>query len=276
MTDLVTRAYETELAWLALGHSLRRTKHTTFVREPRAPEVYDANFAAFPRARTPAEIDAAIAEIEAEFASAEHRQIFWDPGTPLPFEARLQLDDYVAHDEVVLALEGALGARVRADVEIRPAERDADWEAITELCWLDHEEEVKKGFHGPWPRSITERIVACKRWKAPAVRFFVARVEGVDCGFFSGFPGENGVGLVEDLYTRDDFRGRGVATALVAACVADARARGAGPVLIGARPDDTPKQMYAAMGFRPLCVRRAYLRVPPGSPLRPGSAAAPA
>jgi GNAT superfamily N-acetyltransferase len=155
-------------------------------------------------------------------------------------------------------------------------ERDADWDTVTELCWQDHQEEVKKGFHGPWPRSITEQLVACKRWKAPAVRFFLARVDGVDCGFFSGFPGENGVGMVEDLYTRDDFRGRGVATALISACVADARARGAGPVLIGARPDDTPKQMYARLGFRPLCVRRAYLRVPPDSPLRPDSAAAPA
>jgi hypothetical protein len=34
-------------------------------------------------------------------------------------------------------------------------------------------------------------------------------------------------------------------------------------VLIGARLDDTPKHMYAAMGFRPLCVRRAYVK--PGS-----------
>jgi GNAT superfamily N-acetyltransferase len=275
MSDLLARAYETELAWTALGHELRRGKHFVFVREPRAPAVYDANFAALPRAETPAEVDAAIAELEAEFAATEHRQVFWDPATSLPFEARLQLDDYVAHDELVLVLEGALSAR-RTDVEIRPALRDADWDAITELCWQDHQEEVKKGFHGAWPRSITEQVVACKRWKAPAVRFFVARVDGVDCGFFSGFPGENGVGMVEDLYTRDDFRGRGVASALIAACVDHARARGAGPVLIGARPDDTPKQMYAAMGFRPLCVKRAYLRVPPGSPLRPDSAAAPA
>ena len=275
MPDLVTRAYETELAWLALGHALRRSKRMTFVREARTPEVYDANFAAFPRAETPAEVDAAIAEIEAEFAGVEHRQIFWDPGTSLPFEARLQLDDYAAHDEVVLVLEGALPART-GGVEIRPVERDADWDAVTELCWLDHQEEVAKGFHGPWPRAITEQVVACKRWKAPAVRFFIARVDGVDCGFFSGFPGENGVGMVEDLFTRADFRGRGIARALISACVDDARARGAGPVLIGARPDDTPKQMYAALGFRPLCVRRAYLRVPPGSPLRPDSAKAPA
>jgi GNAT superfamily N-acetyltransferase len=118
------------------------------------------------------------------------------------------------------------------------------------------------GFHAAWPRRITEQLVLSKRLKAPAVRFWLARADGVDCGFFSAFPGANGVGLVEDLFTHPDFRGRGVASALIAACVDDARARGAGPVLIGARIDDTPKHIYAALGFRPLCVRRAYLRVP--------------
>ena len=66
------------------------------------------------------------------------------------------------------------------------------------------------------------------------------------------------MGKVEDLFTDPDFRGRGVASALIASAVADARERGAGPVLVGARPDDTPRLMYAAMGFRPLCLTRAY------------------
>ena len=267
MSELVTLAYETEIAWLALGHERRRTHHFTFVRDARTPDVYDANFAAFPRANSAHEVEAGMAELEAEFADAGHRQVFWDPGTPPPFEARLQLDDYRAHDEVVLVLEGKLEARASA-LELRPAEREADWDAITELCWLDHQEEARKGFHEPWARRITEQLVDSKRVKAPAVRFFLARADGVDCGFFSSFPGTNGVGLVEDLFTHPDFRGRGVASALIAACVDDARARGAGPVLIGARIDDTPKQMYAALGFRPLCVRRAYLRAGPGAPPR--------
>jgi hypothetical protein len=40
----------------------------------------------------------------------------------------------------------------------------------------------------------------------------------------------------------------------------DSRPRGAGPVLIGARANDTPKQMYAALGFRPLCIQRSYVK----------------
>jgi GNAT superfamily N-acetyltransferase len=65
---------------------------------------------------------------------------------------------------------------------------------------------------------------------------------------------------VEDLFTHPDYRHRGLATALIAHCVADARARGAGPVVIGADPHDTPRQMYAALGFRPLFLSRGYLR----------------
>ena len=45
-----------------------------------------------------------------------------------------------------------------------------------------------------------------------------------------------------------------------AKAVEDARARGADLVLIGARPADSPRHIYASMGFRPLCVTRSYLK----------------
>ncbi|TMQ20541.1 MAG: GNAT family N-acetyltransferase [Deltaproteobacteria bacterium] len=46
--------------------------------------------------------------------------------------------------------------------------------------------------------------------------------------------------VIEDLFTRREFRGRGVATALIAACVGDAWARGAESLAVGARANDTP------------------------------------
>jgi GNAT superfamily N-acetyltransferase len=97
-------------------------------------------------------------------------------------------------------------------------------------------------------------MVATKQAKAPDLRFWLARADGTGCAFLSSWPGANGVGKVEDLFTHPDFRHRGIATALIVHCVRDARERGAGPVLIGALPNDTPMRMYAAMGFRPFCV----------------------
>jgi len=247
--SLVARAFETLVGWLAQGHELRAHPLARFVSDARTPIVYDANFVADVRASEPDEIDALFAAADETFAGLGHRQFFWDPGMPAPFEARLKLDGYASSDEVVLVLEGELASR-GPRAEIRPTTSDADWQVVQELCRLDHEEEAE----------VTRQLVLAKRLKAPAVRYFVARADGVDCAFFSAWPGENGVGKVEDLFTRADFRGRGLGTALIAACVDDARARGAGPVLIGARSNDTPKHMYAALGFRPLCVQRCYVK----------------
>jgi GNAT superfamily N-acetyltransferase len=259
MSDLVSRAFASLLGWQARGHESHRHAHARFVRDPRVPEVYDANFGAEVRARTPAEIDAVLAAADERFAGLGHRQFFWDPQMPQEFEARLLLEGYTSRADVILVLEGALAQR-GPSLEVRPVEGDADWRTLEALCRLDHEEEVTHGFHDPWEPELTRQIVLAKRLKGPDVRYVLARADGVDCAFFSAWPGENGVGQIEDLFTRADFRGRGIATALIAACVDDARKRGAGPVLIGARANDTPKQMYAALGFRPLCLQRSYVK----------------
>lgn len=65
----------------------------------------------------------------------------------------------------------------------------------------------------------------------------------------------------ETLFVQLEFRHRGLATALLHHCVRDARAHGAGPVVIAADADDTPKQMYAALGWRPAAVKREYLLI---------------
>ena len=98
----------------------------------------------------------------------------------------------------------------------------------------------------------------------PAGRLWLARVDGRDGAHLSSWPGENGVGKHEDLLTHPALGNRGVALAVIHHGVWDARERGAGPVVIGARPEDTPKRLYARLGFRPFCVCRSWLlgRVP--------------
>ena len=257
--ELLTRAYDSIVGWLACGHETRTQPLAQFTRDPRTPVVYDANFAAFVRARSEDEIETMFSAADSMFRELDHRQFLWDPGMPVEFEARLKLDGYRADELVVLVLEGPLLSQ-GPKVDIRPAESDADWEVLFQLHRQDHEEEVTKGFHDAWDESVTRQLVDSKRVKAPDVQYYLARVDGVDCAFFSAWPGENGVGQIEDLFTNEAFRGRGIGTALIATCVANARARGAGPVLIGARPNDTPKHMYAALGFRPLCVERRYAK----------------
>lgn len=61
-----------------------------------------------------------------------------------------------------------------------------------------------------------------------------------------------------DVFVHPDHRGHRVATGLLGLAVGRARGRGAGPVLIGAEPGDTPKRLYAALGFRPTAVTRSW------------------
>ena len=93
------------------------------------------------------------------------------------------------------------------------------------------------------------------------IQFFLAWAAGEPVAFFSSWAGVDGVGMVEDLFTLPSHRNQGIARALIHHCVADARAKGAGPVLIGSFPDDTPKDLYKAMGFEPTCLTRNWLKL---------------
>ena len=101
-------------------------------------------------------------------------------------------------------------------------------------------------------------MLATHRAKSPPVRYWLAYVDGEPRAYFASWEGIDGIGQVEDLFTHPDYRHRGLATALIHHCVSDSRTSGAGPVVIVCDPADTPKRMYAAMGFRPIAIKRNY------------------
>lgn len=253
--DLLARVYDTLEGYYELGCEVRDEPLARFVRNVDAPRIYDVNFAACVRARTRDEIASVLDRAEELFDGLTHRVFHIDPWTPAAFEAQLVLDGFEFEDELQLLLDGDLGVSPDLPaIEIRLVESDEDWSTVRRLARLDHEEQARRQVHPLWDEEVTSEMVATKRAKAPALRFWLARAGEADCSFLSSWPGANGVGKVEDLFTHPDFRHRGIASALIVHCVRDVRERGAGPVLIGALPNDTPMRMYAAMGFRPFCV----------------------
>ncbi len=257
--DLTRRVFAAYSDYLALGNRVRELDGMRVVSNPNAPSVHDANFAVRVRAQTPEQIDAVLRAADTEFAGLRHRRYMLDADTPEAFVARLVLDDYSPKAELQGLLEGELRARPRK-LDIRPVECDADWDVVRKLTKLDQAESAAREGRSPYTEEVSRGLLNCRRAKAPSVRTWLARERDTDCAYFSSWPGNDGVGKVEDLYTLPEFRHRGIATALIAHCVDDARARGAGPVIIGSAPDDTPKHMYAALGFRPFAVQRAYLK----------------
>ena len=141
-----------------------------------------------------------------------------------------------------------------------PVDDEPRWTVYAALKRTDWTEYAPKIGEDAANTEIADRLAASTRGKCPPVRYWLAYAAGEPRGFFSSWEGLDGVGQVEDLFVLPEWRHRGVATALIHHCVADARSKGAGPVVIVCDPANTPKQMYAAMGWQPAAIARQYLR----------------
>lgn len=260
--ELVAKVCETYRAQRAMGGEAVEHPLATLVRAPEHPDVYDSNHASGVRATTPKEIDEIFAACDAFFPAAiRHRKFFADIETPQPFVARLAQDGYTCESVVQLVLEGDLRA-TPPDAEIREAVSDDDWQAVSLLTRLDHLDGAVREKREPFSKDVTLGLVAARRGMSSDMRMWIIRNDAEDCGYFASWPGRNGVGMVEWLFMVPQQRRRGFATALVAHAVRDARARGAGAVLIGASAagDGVPRRMYEALGFRPVCLTHEFTR----------------
>ncbi len=257
-TDLARRALAVNQANLALGHETFTDDGGTFVRNRDFPRVYDANHVAHVTAATPDEIERLLARADSEFARCEHRAFHVDFLTPPAFEARLQLDGYQSSQALLMLLEGDVRG-VPKPCNIRTVDNDGTWDAFRALHEHDWDEHAARtGVGGV--ETVGLNLAQTQQRKSPPARNWLAYADGEARGYFNSWEGIDGVGQVENLFVQIDYRHRGVATALIHHCVADARAHGAGPVVIVADASDTPKHMYAAMGFRPVAVKRSYVK----------------
>ena len=260
---IIPAAVESLLGYLQLGNEVFTEDQVSFVRNPDCPEVSDANHASLVTAVTEAEIDRVLARADEVMAGVPHRSFKVGPGTPPSFEARLHLEGYGSSVDLEMVLEGPLAANP-SPVDIRPVKNEADWEVLRDLKLADFQEGPAEAGR-PRSASVSQQMFLAKKAKAPELTYLLARVDGQDCAFFSSWPGINGIGVVEDLFTLPSYRRRGIATALIAHAVADTRAKGARSTLIGADPNDTPMHLYAALGFRPLMLFRGYWKKVPAT-----------
>jgi ribosomal protein S18 acetylase RimI-like enzyme len=258
MHDLVRPAIAVDQANRGLGHEQFTASGALFVRCRELPLLHDGNHVARAQAATNDDIDALLARMDVEFTHCRHRQIVCDPDTPAELEARLTLDGWDVDRTLFLLLTGApRGATPRH--AIRRVDGPADWDAYARLKRLDWRERAHRLGLGELP-EVGEALVAAYRLKVPPTRYWLVLADAEPRGFLQSWEGTDGVGQVEDLFVEEPFRHRGLATALLHHGIADARAHGAAAITIVADATDTPKQMYARMGFEPIAVLRKYTR----------------
>lgn len=263
MTDLAHQALDVNQAMLALGNEVFEAEGATFVRNRALSDIRDSNHVSHVSAATPEEIGRLLARVEREFAGFPHRRFDTDNRTPPEFEARLALDGYQRGEALVMILEGDRAGTPKPH-DIRLVEGESIWSDYTtlnEAGWLDYQERIGEGENV----EVGRAMLASRRAKSPPARHWLAYADDAARAYLTSWEGIDGVGQVEDLFTQQEYRHRGLATALIHHCVADCRAHGAGAAIIVCDPDDTPKEMYAAMGFRPIAIKRSYWKASGGT-----------
>jgi GNAT superfamily N-acetyltransferase len=106
-------------------------------------------------------------------------------------------------------------------------------------------------------RQLTEIRAVYER--EAGARFFVADVAGQPASVCELYV-LGDVAQVEDVNTIEEFRGRGLGSAVVAAAAAAARTRGCDVVFLVADDADWPKELYARLGFDPVLRFWSFVR----------------
>ena len=217
------------------------------------------------RTPTPGALENLLAACE-DLLDGGCRRIVLDRATPPAVEAHLALEEWRAEPLLQLVLPAGT-AVPPAQRTLHPLRTDQDWDRVRELFRLDHVETDELLGRRTRPEASTAAAAALRRSLCPPAEYFAVHGDSGDGdsgdGGFIGFIGcwrDGGVGLVEDVYVRPPARRHGVAGDMLRFAVGRLRGAGAGPVVIGADVNDTPKHLYARFGFRPATVTRSWVR----------------
>jgi len=136
--------------------------------------------------------------------------------------------------------------------QLRPAERQADLSLVRELV----EEALRPARRRlledePWATpEVVEQLFAAKALIGERVtaRFFAVLVDGEIVSYTDLYV-DGADAQIEDVGTLPEHRGRGHATAVILAAIAQAREAGADFVFLVADAEDWPKELYRRLGF---------------------------
>jgi GNAT superfamily N-acetyltransferase len=241
------------------GNTQISATHCHIVADQAHPEVWDSNHADDVTAQTEAEIDTVFAAMDRHLGHTPWRVVHTDRFTPEAFLARLALDDFEERPVTIqMALHGDLTGRGAA-IDLRPVATDADWDTLLQLMLADHAEGRRTGGLELSPEFSAAKV-AGYRAKSGACHFHLAMQDGSAVAYGAHAAAPNGAGMIEDLFTLQSARRRGIATAMIAAFTDRLRGAGCHSIFLGALATEQPKHLYARLGFRPVMLCRAWLR----------------
>jgi GNAT superfamily N-acetyltransferase len=256
LTQAVADAYR----WhRRLGKTNIRASYCNIVVDRAHPDVWDSNHADDVTAQADGESDAVLAAMEKYLGHTSWRVVHTDLFTPDTFLARLALENFEERPVTIqMVLKGELTDR-GIGVQLRVVAGEAEWNALLRLILSDHAEGRSSGGFDI-STVVSAGIVAGHMAKSGAYHFHLAILDGVPVAYGAYAAAPNGVGMIDDLFTLQSARRRGIATGMIAAFTGRLRAQGCQTIFLGALANEQPKNLYARLGFRPVGLARTWVR----------------
>jgi RimJ/RimL family protein N-acetyltransferase len=223
------------------------------VRSPENPTYFWGNFLLFPQPPQPGDRPRWEALFQQEIAQppfTKHVAFGWDDsqGRRGAVEDFLQSGYDLEQSVVMTAEEVARPLHVQDQLEVRPLETDAAWDAVVALQILCRPPEHAEAAHTVFVqrRTATYRRLA----ESGKGRWFGAYLDDRLVGDL-GLYVEQGLARFQAVETHPGFQGQGVARTLVHAASRFAlQSMGARRLVIVAEADSSASRLYAAVGFQ--------------------------
>jgi GNAT superfamily N-acetyltransferase len=213
----------------------------TLLATPSLDRVWSLNALSVSGARPDLTLDGLEAALLDAFGDARWASVeLHDAATAARIEAEARARGWTVEHEVVMDLR-----REPDRVVDTPPVREGTREEMLALADRWFAEDVES----QGPEALTQlRAYARREWDARPTRAFVAG----DAEAMTKLWSDGSTAQVEDVYTSPQARGQGYARALVTRAIQEARGAGHDLIFIVADADDTPKELYARLGFDPL------------------------
>lgn len=231
------------------------TRHGTVLVDTRMPLVHDLNFlrADRPAGATAEELAAEAERIQGAARGVRHRRV------------DVRSEQELARLEGGFTRLGWQPQRFVLMVHRRAPDRagGADVVEVEEpsvrALWA---QAIRSEPHGK-DETLVQQILEHRRLALDVVptRLFAAAVDGKLVAHAELYC-EDGIGQVEDVVTLPDYRGRGLARAIVLHAVEASRAAGNELTFLVADADDWPQRLYERLGFETIGRYSRFLKPP--------------
>lgn len=226
----------------------------TAVVTPAHPDTWEANWL---QAGPAADAAAVFAALDRHGLDV----VVVDALTPPAVEAALALAGFTAQVTVIeLLARGTVASSHPLPTVLTERVGEANWPVFVDLVDRDQHEGKRTGERD---EGVSAGLIDGMQRRQETCDYWLLRTHDAAVGYGMTAACPNGLGLIESLFTLPEHRGRGLMSAFITAAAARLRGGGCDGVFLDAHAHDTPKHLYARLGFTPVALTRTWVRSAP-------------